>query len=58
MILSRCSDVGEYVGETRQQVHAWYKRGKMPKPYAHTYKENHPLWTKEQIEKWIKDKWS
>ncbi len=58
MILFRCSDVGEYVGEYRQQVNMWYRRGKMPKPYAYTYKEGHPLWTKGQIEKWIKDKWS
>lgn len=49
MILYNRADVGEYVGESKQQINEWYKRGQMPEPFAYMYK-GAPLWTQEQMD--------
>lgn len=57
MVLLGYSDVAEYVGESRQRIRNWHKRGKMPEPTAYTYKYKYPLWTEEQIKTWGRGLW-
>ena len=46
-------EVGDILGWSRQKVSVYYSRGKLPEPYA-TIGGKRPVWTREQIEKWMK----
>ena len=46
-------EVGDILGWSRQKVSVYYSRGKLPEPYAKIGGQR-PVWTREQIEKWMK----
>ena len=48
------TEVGKMLGWTRQKVHTYWKRGKIPEPTS--YIGNRPVWTLEQICEWINKK--
>lgn len=53
MELLGVTQVGKRIGWTRQKVSVYVARGKLPEPYA-TVEGKRPLWTKEQIDAWVR----
>jgi transposase len=52
--LFNCSDIAHLTGVSRQVANLWYKRGKLPSPFAITSNGRQPLWNEEQLEQILK----
>lgn len=50
--------MAEMIGVTRQRVNQLEKAGKLPPPDSTVgfYKTVHPIWRRDKIEKWIKNR--
>ncbi len=48
-------EFGKRIGWSRKKISVYYARGKLPEPFAYIGGKR-PVWTKEQIEEWIRQR--